>query len=102
MAADEIKPVRDDISERIAEFSSRAERLSPLDIHARMESIREVAKSHGLEALEALSYRSAQLALLPGHRIATRCCLEHFDEALNSDSRAQLTAILAALAVRLN
>jgi len=47
-------------------------------------------------------HRSAQLALLPGHRVATQCCLEHFDEALQSESAADRTSILAALALRLN
>ena len=102
MAADRLGPVRNQIGERIADFSSRAERLSPLDIHARMDAIRQIAADNGLDALEALMHRSAQLALLPGHRVATRCCLEHLDDALQSESRADCTAILAALAVRLH
>ena len=100
--ADKIGPVRNQIGERIADFSSRAERLSPLDIHARMDAIRQIAADNGFGALEALMHRSAQLALLPGHRVATRCCLEHLDEALQSESRDDCTAILAALAVRLH
>ena len=100
--ADRIGSVRDQIGERIAEFTNRAERLSPLDIHARMDAIRQVAADNGLDALEALMRRSAQLALLPGHRVATRCCLEHFEEALASDSSTDRTTILAALALRLH
>ena len=100
--ADKLEPVRSQIGERIAEFSGRAERLSPLDIHARMDAIRQIAADNGFDALEALMHRSAQLALLPGHRVATRCCLEHLDEALQSESRDDCTAILAALAVRLH
>ena len=100
--ADKIGPVRNQIGERIADFSSRAERLSPLDIHARMDAIRQIAADNGNAALEALMPRTAQLALLPGHRVATRCCLEHLDEALQSESRDDCTAILAALAVRLH
>ena len=100
--ADKLGPVRNQIGERIADFSSRAERLSPLDIHARMDAIRQIAADNGFGALEALMHRSAQLALLPGHRVATRCCLEHLDEALQSESRDDCTAILAALAVRLH
>ena len=102
MATEGLEPVRSQIGERIAEFSNRAERLSPLDIHARMDAIRQIAADNGLDALEALMHRSAQLALLPGHRVATRCCLEHCDEALHSESRADCTAILAALAIRLH
>ena len=45
---------------------------------------------------------SAQLALLPGHRVAMQSCLEHVDEALDSHSTHDCTAILAALAVRLH
>ncbi len=100
--AEKLEPVRDQIGERLAEFSSRAERLSPLDIHARMDAIRQIAADNGLDALEGLMHRSAQLALLPGHRVSTRCCLEHLDEALESRSAADRTTILAALALRLH
>jgi len=100
--ADKLAPVRNQIGERLAEFSSRATRLSPLDIHARMDAIRQIAADNGLDALEGLMHRTSQLALLPGHRVATRCCLEHLDEALESDSSADRTTILAALALRLN
>ena len=102
MAAEKLGPVWDQIGERLADFTSRAERLSPLDIHARMDSIRQIAAANGLDALEALTHRSAQLALLPGHRIATQSCLEHFDEAMASESRADCISILAALALRLH
>lgn len=102
MACDKLEPVRHQIGERLAEFTSRAERLSPLDIHARMDAIRQIAADNGLEALEALTHRSSQLALLPGHRIATQCCLEHLGEALESNSRTDSVSILAALALRLH
>ncbi len=102
MAGERLGPVWDQIGERLADFTSRAERLSPLDIHTRMDAIRQIAAANGLEALEALMHRSAQLALLPGHRISTRSCLEHFDEAMASESRSDSTSILAALALRLH
>jgi hypothetical protein len=102
MAVEKLGPVRDQIGERLAEFTSRATRLSPLDIHAKMDAIRQIAADNGLDALEALMHRSAQLALLPGHRVATQCCLEHFDEALSSESRSDSISILAALALRLH
>ena len=94
--------VRQQLGERIAELSKRAARLSPLDIYAQMDAIREVAAINGLAALEELAHRSSQLALLPGHRVAVQCCLEHMDEALGSDRSTDTTAILAALAVRLH
>lgn len=102
MAGDTLGPVRQQIGERLAEFSDRAARLSPLDIHSRMDAIRQIAANNGLDALEALTHRSAQLALLPGHRIATQTCLEHFEEAMESRSIAERTSILAALALRLH
>jgi hypothetical protein len=102
MAEDRLGPVREQIGERIAEFSSRAARLSPLDIYSRMDAIRRIAADNGLDALEGLTHRSAQLALLPGHRVATQSCLEHFEEALTSESSKDRTTILAALALRLN
>ena len=102
MAGDKLRPVRDQIGERLAEFTARAARLSPLDIHARMDAIRQIAADNGLDALEALMHRSSQLALLPGHRVATRCCLEHLDEALESHSSSDRTSIMAALALRLH
>ena len=94
--------VRRQLGERIADLNKRAARLSPLDIHAQMDAIREVAATNGLATLEALARCSAQLALLPGHRVAVRCCFEHMDEALESDRSTDATAILAALAVRLH
>jgi hypothetical protein len=42
------------------------------------------------------------MALLPGHRVAMQSCLEHVDDALDSRSPADCTAILAALAIRLH
>ncbi len=102
MATDSIGIVRHQIAERVSEIHKRAERLSPLDIHARMDAIREIAADHGMHALEGLARCSAQLALLPGHRVAMRCCLEHMDEAIESESRSDLTTILAALALRLH
>ena len=94
--------VRKQLGDRIADLNKRAARLSPLDIHAQMDAIREVAAINGLAALECLAHRSAQLALLPGHRVAVRCCLEHMDEALESERTTDTNAILAALAVRLH
>ena len=100
--AKSLDQVRKQLGKRIAEIHIRAARLSPMDIHAQMDAIRSIAASNGLAALEGLAQCSAQLALLPGHRVATRCCLEHMEEALGSNSAADRTTILAALAVRLN
>ena len=100
--AGEPRGLTGDIGERVADFQNRAERLSPLDIHARMDAIRQAAAENGLDALEGLAYRSAQLALLPGHRIATQCCCDRLDDALGSRSQADRTAILAAIAARLH
>lgn len=100
--ADTLSQVREQLGERIADLSKRAARLSPLDIHAQMDAIREVAAINGLAALESLAHRTSQLALLPGHRVALRCCLEHMDEALGSERTTDTNAILAALAIRLH
>ena len=97
-----LSDVRQQLGERIADLTKRATRLSPLDIHAQMDAIREVAAINGLAALECLAHRSAQLALLPGHRVSLQCCLEHMDEALSSDRSTDTNAILAALAIRLH
>jgi hypothetical protein len=67
-----------------------------------MDAIRQLAASNGLAALEGLARCSAQLALLPGHRVVMRSCLEHVDTALDSRSPGDCTTILAALAVRLH
>ena len=100
--ADALDQIRKQLGERIADLHKRAARLSPMDIYAQMDSIRAVAASNGLVALEGLAHCSAQLALLPGHRVATQCCLEHMDEALQSESPADCPTILAALAARLH
>jgi len=73
-----------------------------MDLHARMDAIRQLAAINGLAALEGLARHSAQLALLPGCRISMQSCLEHVEEALDSHSEGDRTAILAALAVRLH
>jgi len=102
MASDPLAIVRGQIGARIAEIHERGSRLSPLDLHARMDAIREMAAEYGMVALEGLARCSAQRALLPGHRVAVRSCLEHIDEALDSRSSKDCTTILAALAVRLH
>ena len=102
MASDPLALVRGQIGLRIAEIQERGPRLSPLDLYARMDAIRQMAAEHGMVALEGLARCSAQRALLPGHRVAMRSCLEHIDEAIDSHSPADCTTILAALAVRLH
>ena len=102
MQRDPLALVRNQISRRIDEIRARSDRLSPLDLHSRMDAIREIASQHGMDALEGLARCSAQLALLPGHRVALRTCLEHVDEALDSRSSSDCTTILAALAIRLH
>jgi hypothetical protein len=102
MAADPLAKVRNEVGLRVAEIRQAGPRLSPLDMHARMDAIRQLAALNGLAALEGLARHSAQLALLPGHRVAMQCCLEHVEAALDSRSDGDRTAILAAMAVRLH
>jgi hypothetical protein len=101
MATDALAKVRNEVGLRVAEIRQAGPRLSPLDLHARMDAIRQLAAVNGLAALEGLARHSAQLALLPGHRVAMQCCLEHVDEALDS-GEGDCTTILAALAIRLH
>ena len=100
--ASSLDQVRKQLGDRISDLNKRSPRLSPLAIHAQMDAIRELAAINGLAALERLAHRSAQLALLPGHRVALGCCMEHMVEALESDRTTDTTAILAALAIRLH
>ena len=102
MAIDPFAKVRNEVGLRVAEIRETAPRLSPLDMHERMDAIRQLAAINGLAALEALARCSAQLALLPGHRVAVSSCLEHVEDALDSRSDTDCNAILAALAVRLH
>ena len=102
MAADPLAIVRGQIGLRIAEIQQRGSRLSPLDMFAQMDAIRQLAAQYGMVALEGLARCSAQRALLPGHRVAMQSCLEHIDEAIESRSSGDCTTILAALAVRLH
>ena len=99
---DPLALVRNQISRRIDDIHARSDTLSPLDLHSRMDAIREIASQHGMGALEELARWSAQLALLPGHRVTLRSCLERLDEALDSRSSSDCTTILAALATRLH
>jgi hypothetical protein len=102
MATDPLAKVRNEVGLRVAEIRNAAQRLSPLDLHTRMDAIRQLAATHGLATLESLARCSAQLALLPGHRVAVQSCLEHVDVALDSRSETDCATILAALAVRLH
>ena len=102
MATDPLAKVRNEIGLRVAEIRQAGLRLSPLDLYARMDAIRQLAAVNGLAALEGLARHSAQLALLPGHRVAMQSCLEHVDEALDSHSDRDCSTILAALAIRLH
>jgi hypothetical protein len=102
LTMDGIDQIRLQLGERIANLGKRATRLSPLDIHEQMDAIRQVAAVNGFAALEGLAHRSAQLALLPGHRVAMGCCLERMGDALDSRQNTDTTSILAALAVRLH
>jgi hypothetical protein len=102
MATDPISTVRTQVGLRLAEIRQAGPCLSPLDLHAKMDAIRQLAADHGLAALEGLARCSAQLALLPGHRVSVQSCLEHVDEALDSRSHGDCNTILAALAVRLH
>jgi len=101
MATDPIALVRTQIASRVAEIRNAGPRLSPLALHARMDAIRQLAADHGLAALESLARRTAQLALLPGHRVSMQSCLEHVEEAFDCHSDGECTAMLAALALRL-
>ena len=102
MATDPLATVRMQVVSRVAEIRDAGPRLSPLDLHARMDAIRQLAAEHGLAALEGLARCSAQRALLPGHRVSLQSCLEHVDEALDSRSPRDCNTILAALAIRLH
>lgn len=102
MAADPLANVRLQVATRVAEIRDAGPRLSPLDLYARMDAIRQLAVANGLATLEGLARCSAQLALLPGHRIAVQSCIEHLDEAIDSRSENDCDTILAALAARLH
>ena len=102
MAKDPLAQVRTQVASRVAEIRNAGPKLSPLALHARMDAIRQLASDHGLGALETLARRTAQLALLPGHRVSMQSCLDHVDEALDCHSDRDCTAMLAALAIRLH
>lgn len=102
MASDPLANVRTQVGLRIAEIRDAGPRISPLELYAKMDAIRQLAVANGLATLEGLARCSAQLALLPGHRVAVQSCLEHVDEALDSRSPGDGNTILAALAVRLH
>src|SRR5690242_12728408 len=102
MATDPLARVRNEIGLRVAEIRDAGPRLSPLDLYARMDAIRQLAALNGLATLEGLASRSAQFALLPGHRVTVQSCLEHVEEAFDSACDGDVSTILAALAVRLH
>ncbi|GAA3999286.1 hypothetical protein [Sphingomonas humi] len=99
---DSLDGVRNELQQRLHDLRTRAQRLSPLDIHARMDAIRGCADQAGLHAMEGLARLSSQLALLPGCRVATTACLDHAEDALAARTPAEHQAILAAVATRLH
>jgi hypothetical protein len=101
MTTEQLAHVRSQVSTRIAEIRDAGPRISPLTLYSRMDAIRQIAHDHGLAALESLAKRTAQLALLPGHRVSMQSCLEHVEEAFDCNSEHDTTAMLAALAVRI-
>ncbi|MFL6734744.1 MAG: hypothetical protein ACJ8EY_08610 [Sphingomicrobium sp.] len=102
MTSDSLASAKAEIVRRVDEVRQRGPRLSPLDVHQRMDQIRQIAVANGMATMAELAHCSAQMALLPGHRIAVRSCLEHVGEAMDSHSPGDTTAILAALALRLH
>ena len=102
MATDPLANVRTQVGLRMAEIRNAGPRLSPLELYEKMDAIRRLAVANGLSTLEGLARCSTQLALLPGHRVAVQCCLEHVEEAIDSQSPQDCQTILAALAVRLH
>ena len=101
-ASDSLNSARSMIAERIAELEARVPRLAPMTIAKKMDAIRKLAAANGLAALEGLADYAAHHALMPGHAMATRACLEHMGEALGSETARDRETILAALAVRLH
>lgn len=102
MTKEQLAQLRSRVGSRVAEMQQGLARLSPLDLYERMDSIRQLAADNGLAALEGLARHSAQLALLPGHRVAMTCAFERVDEAFDCRSDQDTTALLAALALRLH
>jgi hypothetical protein len=102
-APDSLKLVHARIGERIADIESRMTRLAPHTISQKMDAIRAMAAEYGLTALEGLADYGRHHAMMPGYAQATRSCLEHMGEALDSSDPAHdRETILAALAVRLH
>ena len=101
MTTEQLAQVKTQVASRIAEIRDAGPRISPLTLYARMDAIRQLAADHGLAALESLAKRTAQLALLPGHRVSMQSCFEHVEEAFDCHSDGECTAMLAALAVRI-
>ncbi len=102
MATDPLAQIRTQVGLRVAEIRDAGPRLSPMALHTRMDAIRKLAAENGLAALESLARRTAQLALLPGHRVSMKSCLEHVEEAFDCRSDRDCTAMLAALALRIH
>ena len=100
--SDSLNDLQHELQLCLRDIRTRAEALSPLDIFSRMDAIRGAADRAGLHAMEGLARMSAQLALLPGCRVATHACLDHAEAALAARSPMEREAVLAAVATRLH
>ena len=102
MTSERLRDIRRQVGRKVDAILAAGQRLSPLDLHARLEEIRLLAVDNNLPALESLARASAQMTLLPGHRTCMASAFEHVEEAFDCTSERDTSAMLAALALRLN
>ena len=87
MATDPLANVRNEVGLRVAEIREAGPRLSPLDLYARMDAIRQLAAVNGLaDARRACALLGAARAAARSSSRGRNRCLEHVDEALDSRS----------------
>ena len=55
MATDPLSNVRFQVATRVAEIRDAGPRISPLDLYAKMDAIRQLAVANGLSTLEGLA-----------------------------------------------
>src|SRR3954451_15076104 len=92
MATDPLAKVRNEIGLRVAEIRDSGPRLSPLDLYARMDAIRQLAALNGLAVLEGLAR----------HSLTSHCCraIGSRCNRVSSMSRRHSTATATAIGPR--
>lgn len=104
MAQDSKRAVRKDLMKRIDRIAATSRTIGVVELCAELDTIRRIARHHGLDAIEGLAGMVESAAVHHGHRPVALSYIDLMRDAAESevqDSNARAVYIAAA-ALRLN